>query len=101
LLDRHGGTLEKLGTLVPYFAVVLSQVNRGRVAKERVMALLRREASKSAEHAAVLAPLLDRQSATAAISQKHPIIATMVDIHAQFPEVPLPIKITKPTGAQS
>ncbi|HUS27888.1 MAG TPA: hypothetical protein VMZ53_05250 [Kofleriaceae bacterium] len=101
LLDRHAGTVDKLRTLVPYFATVLSQVNRGRVAKERVMALLRREAARSAEHAAVLAPLLERQSATAAVTQKAPIIATMVDVHHQFPEVPLPIKVTAPKGAES
>ncbi|HTL37055.1 MAG TPA: hypothetical protein VL326_28165 [Kofleriaceae bacterium] len=101
LLDRHAGDVDKLRTLVPYFAVVLSQVNRGRVAKERVMALLRREAGRSAEHAGVLAPLLERQSATAAITQKAPIIATMVDVHHQFPDVPLPIKVTAPKGAES
>jgi hypothetical protein len=101
LLDRHAGTVEKLRTLVPYFATVLSQVNRGRVAKERVMALLRREAARSAEHAATLAPLLDRQSATAAVSQKAPIIATMVDVHHAFPDVPLAIKVTPPKGAES
>jgi hypothetical protein len=101
LLDRHAGTVEKLRTLVPYFATVLSQVNRGRVAKERVMALLRREAARSADHAAALAPLLDRQSATAAVMQKAPIIATMVDVHHAFPDVPLAIKVTPPKGAES
>jgi hypothetical protein len=98
LLDRYATDVEKLRTLVPYFATVLSQVNRGRVAKERVIALLRREAAKSAEVARVLAPLLDRQSATAAITQKHPIIATMVDIHHLYPDVPLPISVISPVG---
>ncbi|HEX5060893.1 MAG TPA: hypothetical protein VFV99_16110 [Kofleriaceae bacterium] len=99
LLDRafdFGTDIQKLQILVPYFATVLSQVNRGRVAKERVLALLRREAAKSHEAAAVLAPLLDRQSATAAITQKHPIIATMVDVHHLYPDVPLPISIIVP-----
>ncbi len=93
LLDRYVTDVEKLRALAPFFATVLSQVNRGGVAKERVMAVLRREASKSAEAAAVLAPLLDRQSATMAISQKHPIIATMVDVHHLYPDVPLPLSI--------
>jgi hypothetical protein len=101
LLDRYATNLAQLRPLVPYLATVLSQVNRGRVAKERVMAMLRREAARSADHAALLAPLLDRQSATAAITQKHPIIATMVDVKHQFPEVPLPIKVTAPKGAES
>jgi hypothetical protein len=104
LLDQAfstGTDLDKLKTLVPYFATVLSQVNRGKVAKERVIMLLRREAAKSHEAAAVLAPLLDRQSATAAITQKHPIIATMVDVHHLYPDVPLPISVITPKGAAS
>jgi hypothetical protein len=101
LLDRYATDVEKLKLLVPYFATVLTQVNRGKVAKERVIILLRREAAKSHEAAAVLAPLLDRQSATAAITQKHPIIATMVDVHHLYPDVPLPISIVAPKGAAS
>ena len=101
LLDRYATDLEKLKLLVPYFATVLSQVNRGKVAKERVLALLRREAAKSHDAAAVLAPLLDRQSATAAVTQKHPIIATMVDVHHLYPDVPLPISVVTPKGAAS
>ena len=99
LLDRYATDTEKLATLVPYFATVLSQVNRGRVAKERVLHLLRREAAKSQAAAAVLAPLLERQSAVAAVSQKHPIIATMVDVHHLYPDVPLPITVVPPKGA--
>jgi hypothetical protein len=101
LLDRYVTDVEKLKALAPFFATVLSQVNRGHVAKERVMVLLRREAAKSAEAAAALAPLLDRQSATIAITQKHPIIATMVDVHHLYPEVPLPISVVGPKGAAS
>ncbi|NVB81317.1 MAG: hypothetical protein HOV81_23170 [Kofleriaceae bacterium] len=98
LLDRYATDVEKLAILRPYLATVLSQVNRGRVAKERVIALLRREAAKSAEAAAVLAPLLDRQSATMAVTQKHPLIATMVDVHHLYPDVPLPISVIPPKG---
>jgi hypothetical protein len=99
LLDQHATDVEKLKALTPFFATVLSQVNRGHVAKERVMAVLRREAARSAEAARVLAPLLDRQSATAAITQKHPIIATMVDIRHLYPDVPLPVTLVPPKGA--
>lgn len=99
LLDRYVTDVQRLRDLAPFFATVLSQVNRGAVAKERVMAVLRREAAKSAEAAAVLAPLLDRQSATVAISQKHPIIATMVEVHHLYPDVPLPVSIITPKGA--
>ncbi len=104
MLEHHvAGNLERLRALVPYLVTVQSQVNRGRVAKERVLALLRREASASAEVAALLAPVLDRQSATSAVTQKHPLIATMVDVRTAFPDVALPIAVTPPpphTAAQ-
>lgn len=97
LLDAHvAGQLDRLRALVPYLITVLSQVNRGKVAKQRVIALLRREAARSAEAAAIIAPILERQSATAATSQKHPLIATMVDVRARFPEIALPITVIAP-----
>jgi len=97
LLDHYvSGDLEQLRTLVPYLVTVLSQVNRGHVAKQRVLALLRREAARSAEAAALLAPVLDRQSATIAVTQKHPLIAAMVDVHEAHPDVPVPIRVAKP-----
>ncbi|MEO8700734.1 MAG: WGR domain-containing protein, partial [Kofleriaceae bacterium] len=93
LLEHHLGDLDKL---VPFLTTVLSLVNRGGVAKQRVLALLRRESMRSPEAAAILAPVLDRQSATIAVSQKAPLIATMVDVRTAFPEVDLPITITPP-----
>jgi len=98
MLEHHvAGNLDRIQALAPYLVTVLSQVNKGRVAKERVIALLRREAARSAEFAAVIAPILERQSATIATTQKHPLIATMVEVAHAFPEVPLPITITPPT----
>jgi hypothetical protein len=100
LLEHHlQGDLVRLQAIVPYLVTVLSQVNRGRIAKERVMALVRREAVRTAEGARILAPLLDRQSATIAITQKHPLIQTMVEVHHVFPEVPLPITVATPPSA--
>jgi hypothetical protein len=94
LLEHHvTGQLDRLTALAPYLVTVLSQVNRGRVAKERVVALLRREAARSVEHARVIAPILERQSATIAITQKHPLIATLVDVATTYPEIPVPVTI--------
>jgi hypothetical protein len=90
--------LDRLRALAPYLATVLSQVNRGKAAKQRVIDLLRREAARSAEAAAIVAPILERQSATAAITQKHPLIATMVDVAARFPEIALPIAMVPPAA---
>ncbi|MGN6108209.1 MAG: hypothetical protein ACTHU0_24090 [Kofleriaceae bacterium] len=100
LLEHHvAGDLERLRALAPYLVTILSQVNRGRVAKQRVIQLIAREAARSREAAELLAPILDRQSATVAIEQKHPLIATMVEVRAAFPEVPLPIEIATPPSA--
>jgi hypothetical protein len=96
LLDHVTGDLERLRAVVPYLVTVLSQVNRGRVAKQRVMSLLRREAARTPEAAALLVPVLDRQSVTIAITQKHPIIATLVEIHEAHPDVPVPISVARP-----
>lgn len=97
LLEHHvAGDLERLRALVPYLVTVLSQVNRGRVAKQRVVSLLRREAARSAQAAALLVPVLDRQSATIAITQKHPLIAALVDVHEAHPDVEVPIRVARP-----
>jgi hypothetical protein len=94
MLAHHvAGDLDRLRAMAPYLITVLSQVARGKVAKLRVIELLRREAARSPEAAAVVAPILDRQSATAAITQKHPLIATMVEVHAAFPAISLPISV--------
>jgi hypothetical protein len=93
LIEDHLGDVDRLQTLAPYLVVVLTQVNRGRVAKERVIALLRREAVRSEAHARVIAPILARQSATIAITQKHPLIATMIDVRTAFPDIELPLSI--------
>jgi hypothetical protein len=100
MLEAHvAADLERVRVLAPYLVTVLSQVNRGKIAKERVIALLRKIATHSHEHAAVVAPILERQSATIAVTQKHPLIATMVDVKETFPDVPLPITVVPPRSA--
>jgi uncharacterized MnhB-related membrane protein len=92
LLERHArGNLELLEQLLPCFLTVLSQVNRGGVAKQRILTFLRREAVASVEAAVLLSPLLERQSLTRAVSHKAPLIATLVDLHERYPEVAVPI----------
>jgi len=92
LLERYArGNLALVERLLPCFRAVLSRVNQGAVAKERVLAFLRAEATASAEAAALVAPLLERQSLTQAISHKGSLIAAMVALHERYPDVPLPI----------
>ena len=84
---------ERLQELLPYFITVLSQVNRGRVAKKRIFAFLDAEAQKSEEAARVVAEILTRQSATIAIGDKAAAIQTMVKIHKTYPHLTLPIQV--------
>jgi predicted DNA-binding WGR domain protein len=84
---------ERLQELQPYLIAVLSQVNRGRVAKKRIFAFLDAEAQKSEEAARVVAEILTRQSATIAIGDKATAIQTMVKIHKTYPHLQLPIQV--------
>ena len=84
---------DRLRELMPYFVSVLSRVNRGRVAKDRVLAFLEREATKSEGAARIVAEILTRQSATCAIGDRGHAIEVMVKIRAAYPEVPLPLAV--------
>ena len=92
--------LERINGLTHYFLAVLSQVNRGRVAKTRALMFLEQEALKSEAAAKQIAKLLARQSATIAIQDKARTIEAMLRIHQAYPTVELPIKI-KPVEVRS
>ncbi|NQT36250.1 MAG: hypothetical protein HQ581_02110, partial [Planctomycetes bacterium] len=93
-LERYaGGSPRRLAELTPYFRSVLSRVNRGRVAKARVLDFLEVEAAKSEEAAHVVADLLARQSATGAIGDRARMIQIMADMAARYPAIPLPLEV--------
>jgi hypothetical protein len=99
LLERHArGNLDALRALLPFILTVLTQVNRGGVAKQRVLDFLRVESVASPQAAALLAPILERQSLTRAITHRAPLIASMVALHDRHPDVPLPITIVPPAA---
>jgi hypothetical protein len=84
---------QRLAELAPYFVRVLSGVNRGGVAKRRVLAFLDKEAEKSEAAARVVAEILTRQSVTIAIGDKASAIKTMLKINKSFPQIYLPIQV--------
>jgi predicted DNA-binding WGR domain protein len=93
-LERYAiNNPERLQELMPYFITVLSQVNRGRVAKQRIYAFLDKEAQKTEEAARAVAEIITRQSATMAIGDKAAAIETMVKIHRTYPHLNLPIQV--------
>jgi hypothetical protein len=93
LENYAGNNPERLRELMPYFVTVLCQVNRGRVAKQRVFAFLEAEAQKNEEAARIVAEILTRQSVTMAIGDKATAIQTMLRIHQTYPQIPLPIQV--------
>lgn len=84
---------DRIRELAPFFVAVLSRVNKGRVAKQRVFAFLDGEAQKSEEAAKIVAEILTRQSATIAIADKATAIQTMLKIRKIYPQLELPIQV--------
>ncbi len=98
-LERYASDdLEKLKELEFYFVTVLSQVNKGRTAKNRVLNFLKKEAMKLPEAAEVVARILERLSLTVAIGDKSTAIEMMRDIHEKYPHIEVPISL-KPIEA--
>ncbi|MBC7862601.1 MAG: hypothetical protein IAF38_06465, partial [Bacteroidia bacterium] len=78
-----------------YFITLLSQVNKGRVAKTRAIHLLTQEALADEKTAHLVATIFNRISATAAIQDKAQYIKSLRDIHKKYPSVEVMIKINE------
>jgi hypothetical protein len=90
------GDNARLTLMLPYFTSVLSRVNQGRVAKQRVLAFLEAEGAKNEEAARLVLGILHRISATIAVEYRGAAIAAMVSIHHAQPGVMLPLRIKDP-----
>jgi predicted DNA-binding WGR domain protein len=93
LEDYGAGYPDRLAELAPYFARVLGQVNRARVVKDRILNFLKIEASKSEAAARIVAEVLTRQSASIAIGEKARSLEMLLQIHQQYPALPVPIVV--------
>ncbi len=92
-LERYAaGELDRLRQLRPYFLRVLSNINRGRVARQRCIAFLRAQAETNRDIAELVAQIFARQSATIAITHREPMIVAMAEIHRRYPDIALPIR---------
>jgi hypothetical protein len=93
-LKRYAGdNPERLRELSFYFQSVLSRVNQGRVAKDRVLRFLEQVAQSSAQSAAVVAEVLGRLSATVAVGDRARAIEILTGIHAAHPETAMPLRV--------
>jgi hypothetical protein len=93
LEDYAASNIQRLQELIPYFTRVLGQVNRSRIAKQRIFAFINSEAIKSEAAAKLVIELLTRQSASIAISEKARALTTMLKIHQLYPQLSVPISI--------
>lgn len=100
LESASAGDVTKLQRLEPYFLAVLSQVNRGRVAKGRVQSFLREQAAQSEDIAAFVARLFARQVVTVAIADKAQYIEGLRAIQQRYPSLPAVMTVHTPGRRQ-
>ncbi|WP_155742555.1 HEAT repeat domain-containing protein [Variovorax paradoxus] len=92
LASAAGRKPDVLARLEPYFLSVLSQANRGRLAKARVMQFLAAQAAHSEDIARIVARVFARQAVTGAITERAQYVAGLRGIQAQFPELDNPLQ---------
>ncbi len=93
-LDRFAaGNPAMVEKLVPYFVRVLSQVNKGRAARGRVLQFLRNEGRRNEASGRQAMEVLYRLSATIAIENRAAALEAMLAIGKAQPAVPLPVRL--------
>lgn len=91
-LEKYaGGHPEIIEKLKLYFITLLSQVNKGRVAKARAMDFLRKEALTNEQVAVIASDIFTRISASVAITEKAVCIEALRDIKKKFPSLSSPL----------
>jgi predicted DNA-binding WGR domain protein len=86
---------ERLKGLSHYFLSILSRVNKGRIAKQRVMQFLLQEAQKSEASAQFVVEIVNRVSATISIQDRARAIEMMVDLKRRYPSLPVLLQVQK------
>jgi hypothetical protein len=92
LASAAGHKPDVLARLEPYFLSVLSQANRGRLAKARVMQFLAAQAAHSQDIARIVARVFARQAVTGAITERAQYVAGLRSIQHAFPELDNPLR---------
>ncbi len=84
---------ENMEKLIPYFTTVLMNVNKGRVAKQRILTFLHQQSIAEEKNAALLLPMFTQLSLTVSIELKAKIIQILRDIQLAYPHLGNPIKV--------
>jgi hypothetical protein len=93
LQEFASGKVDVMKSLKGYFITLLSQVNKGKVAKVRIMEFLRRESLKEEATASLAAEIFTRVSVSVAISERAECIAALRDIQKRYPAIQTPMVV--------
>jgi predicted DNA-binding WGR domain protein len=93
LQEYASGNIEMIRALKSYFITLLSQVNKGKVAKARIMEFLRRESIRDEATALLAAEVFTRVSVSVAISERAACIAALRDIRKRYPAIQTPMTV--------
>ena len=96
LTEYASNQTELILSLQPYFKTVLSQVNRGRLIKDRIIRFLFDEANKQEAVATMVAALFSDQSVSMVIADKMQYIKTLFKLQQQFTQIQTPVVIIEP-----
>jgi hypothetical protein len=93
-LENHAaGQRERILGLRGYFVTVLSQINKARVCKDRVLAFLLRESLRDAEVAGMVAEVFTRVSLTVVNRDRSQLIKALIALQVAYPSLSVPIKV--------
>lgn len=95
LQDHASGHPDRILGLQHYFLTVLSQVNRGRVAKDRVLQFLAHEALQDKQIATLTVQLLTRLSATVARQDKAHFLPVLLALKTHYADLPTPLTVSE------
>jgi len=102
-LENHAaGNRERIVALRGYFVTVLSQINKARVCKDRVLDFLLKESLRDAEVAAMVAEVFTRVSLTVVRRDREQLIKALISLQGTFPGISVPLKaLPVARGAQA
>lgn len=96
--EYAAGKPQVILALKPCFLAILSQVNRGRIAKDRTLAFLSQQAAISPQVLEMVGELLTRLSLTVVQKDKAPLIKAMLQLQKHYPHLNLPLEIVAPSA---
>jgi len=92
-LENHAtGQRDRILALRGYFVTVLSQVNKARVTKDRVLEFLLRESLRDGEVANMVGEIFTRVSLTVVRKDRSQLLTALIALQNAFPNLALPVK---------